>query len=59
VLIIASEDFRVKEVGEALELRLGVKSGGKGPRWSGKWVRAWRPTKEGEVVGEMVRGIPT
>jgi misacylated tRNA(Ala) deacylase len=34
VLIFGSEDVRVKEVEEALKLRLGVKSGGKGPRWS-------------------------
>jgi hypothetical protein len=30
--IFDSEDVRVKEVGEALKLRLGVKSGGKGLR---------------------------
>jgi hypothetical protein len=48
----------VKEVGEVLKLELGAKGGGKGPRWSGKWVSERRPTKDGEIVGIAARGIP-
>jgi hypothetical protein len=48
----------VKEVGEVLKLELGAKGGGKGPRWSGKWVSEWRPTKDGEKFGIAARGIP-
>ena len=59
VLVFGSEDARVKEVGDTLKLKLGVKGGGKGPRWSGKWTGVWRPAKEGELVGKVVRGIPT
>lgn len=58
VLVFGSEDASVKEVGEVLKLKLGVKGGGKGPRWSGKWAGVWRPAKEGELVSEVVRGIP-
>ena len=57
VLVVGSEDSSVKEVGETLKLGLGVKGGGKGPRWSGKWTGVWRPGKEGELVGKAVRGI--
>jgi hypothetical protein len=39
----------VKEVWKALKLRLGVKSGGKGPRWSGGCVSAWRSTTDDRV----------
>lgn len=59
VLVFGSEDGSVKEVGETLKLKLGVKGGGKGPRWSGKWTGVWRPAKEGVLVNLAVRGIPT
>ena len=58
VLVFGSGDASVKEVGETLKLKLGVKGGGKGPRWSGKWTGVWRPAKEGDLVDEAVRGIP-
>jgi len=58
VLVFGSEDSSVKEVGEILKLKLGVKGGGKGPRWSGKWTGVWKPAKEGELVSGTVRRIP-
>lgn len=58
VLAFGSEDASVKEVGETLKLKLGVKGGGKGPRWSGKWVGVWKHSGEGELVTEAVKGIP-
>lgn len=58
VLVFGLEDASVKEVGETLRLKLGVKGGGKGPRWSGKWTGVWRPTKEGELVSKLMRGDP-
>ena len=57
VLVFGSEDSSVKEVGETLKLELGIKGGGKGPRWSGKWTGVWRPGKEGELVDKAVRGV--
>ena len=48
----------MKEVGEALKLKLVIKGGGEGSRWSGKWVGAWRPAKVGEIVGKAARGTP-
>ena len=58
LLVFGSVDANVKEVGEILKLKLGVKGGGKGPRWSGKWTGVWKPPKEGELVSKAVKGIP-
>jgi len=58
ILVFGSEDASVKELGETLKLKLGVKGGGKGPRWSGKWTGVWRPAKEGELVGKAVKRVP-
>lgn len=59
VLVFGSEDASVKEVGETLKVKLGVKGGGKGLRWSGKWTGVWKPAKEGVLVNKVVRGILT
>jgi misacylated tRNA(Ala) deacylase len=58
-LVFGSEDARVKEAGETPKLKLVVKGGGKGRRWSAKWEGVWRPTKEGGMVSKAARGIPT
>lgn len=54
VMVFGSDDKRVKEVGEALKARLGVKGGGKGSRWSGKFTGVWKDAKEGSVVSEVL-----
>lgn len=54
VMVFGSDDKRVKEVGEALKAKLGVKGGGKGSRWSGKFTGVWRAAKEGSVVSEIL-----
>lgn len=54
VMVFGSDDKRVKEVGEALKAKLGVKGGGKGSRWSGKFTGVWKDTKEGSVVNEVL-----
>lgn len=57
VLIIGSDDKKVKEVGDALKSKLNIKGGGKGPRWSGKFGGIWRDTKEGEGVEGVLAEI--
>lgn len=37
VLLASPDEGLVKSVGDALKLKLGVKGGGRGTRWSGKW----------------------
>lgn len=54
VLVFGKDEARVKEVGDALKARLGVKGGGKGPRWSGKFTGVWKEAKEGAVVDEIL-----
>lgn len=38
ILILGSNDIQVKELGETLKATISVKGGGKGPRWSGKYI---------------------
>jgi misacylated tRNA(Ala) deacylase len=57
VLVIGSEDKRVKEVGEALKTKLSVRGGGKGNRWSGKLMGVWKGSREAAVIDEAL-GLP-
>lgn len=42
VMVIGSDDKLVKEVGDTLKVKLGVKGGGKGLKWSGKFIGVWK-----------------
>ncbi|KAF5369856.1 hypothetical protein D9758_001096 [Tetrapyrgos nigripes] len=55
VLVAGSDDKLVKAAGDALKGRLGVKGGGKGPRWSGKFTGVWKEAKEGVAVEEILK----
>lgn len=57
VLILGSDDAKVKAAGEGLKAKLGVKGGGKGPRWSGKFTGVWKPAREDTAVDEVLGGI--
>lgn len=57
VLISASDERLAKAAGEGVKAKLGVKCGGKGLRWSGKWVGVWKDAREGQLMQEMVNGI--
>ncbi|KAJ7937097.1 ThrRS/AlaRS common domain-containing protein [Mycena leptocephala] len=56
VFILGSDDKRVKEVGDALKTKLGVKGGGKGLKWSGKLSGVWKHGIE-DVVDEILRSV--
>ncbi|KAF7301650.1 tRNA-SAD domain-containing protein [Mycena indigotica] len=56
VLVLGSDDARVKIVGDGLKSTLGVKGGGKGSRWSGKLVGTWK-AKEDAVVEEILEKV--
>ena len=49
-LLFGSDEKKVKEMGDALRNKLGVKGGGKGAKWSGKFIGTWKETVEGAVV---------
>ncbi|KAJ8086559.1 hypothetical protein PM082_005382 [Marasmius tenuissimus] len=57
VMVSGSDDALVKAAGEALKARLGVKGGGKGPRWSGKYTGVWRENKEGGVLENLLKDL--
>ncbi|KAJ6520950.1 Threonyl/alanyl tRNA synthetase [Mycena capillaripes] len=56
VFILGSDDKRVKEAGDALKTKLGVKGGGKGLKWSGKVVGVWSG-KENAVVEAVLSSV--
>ncbi|TFK75965.1 ThrRS/AlaRS common domain-containing protein [Pluteus cervinus] len=53
-LVVGSDEKLVKAVGEGLKSKLGIKGGGKGPRWTGKWTGVWKESKENAVVQEIL-----
>jgi misacylated tRNA(Ala) deacylase len=55
VVVVGSNEARVKAVGEGLKNHLGVKGGGKGVRWSGKYTGVWKETKEDEIIQRLIR----
>jgi misacylated tRNA(Ala) deacylase len=42
VVVFGSDEKVVKEAGEGLKVNLGIKGGGKGVKWSGKFVGVWK-----------------
>lgn len=56
VMIFGDDEKQVKAMGDLLKVKLGVKGGGKGAKWSGKFTGVWNPTKEGTVVEKVLRG---
>lgn len=56
ILVIGSDDKYVKIVGDGLRA-MGIKGGGKGPRWSGKFIGVWLPSREGMKVQETLENV--
>jgi misacylated tRNA(Ala) deacylase len=56
VFILGSDDNRVKEVGDALKTKLGVKGGGKG-KWSGKFVGVWKNGREDVAIEDILNKV--
>lgn len=57
VLVMGSDDAKVKAAGEGLKSKLGIKGGGKGPRWSGKYVGVWKENRDNATVDEILGSI--
>lgn len=55
VLVVGSDEQMVKVIGDALKTKVGVKGGGKGPRWSGKHIGVWKSAKEGVAISEILQ----
>lgn len=54
VLVVGSDDNTVKAAGDGLKSKLNVKGGGKGTRWSGKFVGVWKDAREGASAAEVL-----
>lgn len=54
VLVVGTDEKKVKEVGEGLKAKLEVKGGGRGPRWSGKFTGVWKNGRTDAVVEELL-----
>ncbi|KLO14933.1 ThrRS/AlaRS common domain-containing protein [Schizopora paradoxa] len=57
VLIVSPDEKLVKMVGDLLKSEMSVRGGGKGTRWSGKWVGVWKDAKEGKLVEEILSRV--
>ena len=57
VLVLGCDDAKVKAAGEGLKEKLGVKGGGKGPRWSGKFIGVWKDGKESASIEEALKDL--
>ena len=55
VMVFGDEDKRVKAVGEELKRKFEtLKGGGKGTRWSGKFVGVWLANREGKMASSLL-----
>ena len=57
ILILGSDDKLVKDASDLLKSRLGVKGGGKGPRWSGKFSGVWKQGREDGVIENVLQDL--
>lgn len=57
VLAIGSDDKKVKELGNVLKTKLGIKGGGQGSRWSGKLSGVWKDVNETVEIEKALNGI--
>lgn len=55
VMVFGDDEKRVKAVGGLLKAKLGVKGGGKGTKWSGKFTGVWKASRESVLVDEALQ----
>lgn len=57
VLVLGSNDMQVKELGDKLKTTISVKGGGKGFKWSGKYLGVWKESKESVLIEDILNAI--
>ncbi|CAL1701091.1 unnamed protein product [Somion occarium] len=57
VMTFGNDEKKVKEAGDTIRANVGVKGGGKGTKWSGKFTGVWKDTKEGKAVAGILKDI--
>jgi misacylated tRNA(Ala) deacylase len=56
VSVTGTDALRVKAFGEKIKASLGIKGGGQGTRWSGKFTGVWKEDKQGATITELISG---
>jgi misacylated tRNA(Ala) deacylase len=56
VQLVGADEAEVKRIGEALR-KFGVKGGGKGKRWSGKFTGVWLDKREGASMRAVIEEV--
>ncbi|KAF4575195.1 hypothetical protein EYR40_005070 [Pleurotus pulmonarius] len=57
VLVIGSDEKLVKQAADLVKEKVGVKGGGKGSRWSGKFTGAWKRDVQEAAIEGILSGI--
>ncbi|KAI5895689.1 ThrRS/AlaRS common domain-containing protein [Schizophyllum commune H4-8] len=57
VSVFGSHEKQVQGVGAVLKAKMGVKGGGRGPKWTGKFTGVWKAGREDAVVEEALAGV--
>lgn len=56
VVVLGADDKTVKAAGDALKAKLSIKGGGKGLKWSGKFIGVWK-AKEDSVIEDILKDL--
>jgi misacylated tRNA(Ala) deacylase len=54
VFVFGKDEKTVKAAGDELKARVGVKGGGKGTKWSGKFIGAWKRGERGQELEDLL-----
>ena len=58
-MLFGAEEKRVRAAGEGLKTQFKtLKGGGKGSRWSGKYVGVWLADREGKTASALLSQTP-
>ncbi|KAH7887799.1 alanyl-tRNA synthetase domain-containing protein [Phlebopus sp. FC_14] len=57
LLVFGSDEKQVKAAGEQLKVKLNIKGGGKGIRWSGKLTGVWKDGREDVMVSDILKAV--
>jgi misacylated tRNA(Ala) deacylase len=57
VLVFGSDEKMVKAAGEGLKARVGVKGGGKGTKWSGKFIGVWKRDEREQDLEDLLNRL--
>ncbi|KAF9534882.1 alanyl-tRNA synthetase domain-containing protein [Crepidotus variabilis] len=57
VMIVSSDEAKVKAAADILKAKLSVKGGGKGLKWSGKFIGVWKESRESAAIDDILKAF--